>query len=711
MRNRAFVVACLACWISVALGVPSSSAQGLVVGQGPLDPRLFIEKAEGPALWVGEVLLPKARTQYEATVRDMKASLDALSGALDDPTLEDVRSSAKAASLAASDVFSMGLDSVIPTARAKITEVESAAADWGVGRVAIESALSDIRASVSQFDHDPMIAALLGNLNASTDRLKNAELAPDEVSGWVAAFTRQIEQLGGSLQSDLAALEQETVSGTTQSVYEAARMGMVSAETKLDLLQGTEDDVIAALGIALDDLSFIESKVVETIAGLDALLESLSGPGFGPNDLVPLTTAAEDSKAVLVAVHEAIAGAELISNAVAEQQAVLAGYSNDVRAAAQTVAQHESAGDRAADQLVAEGSYVAGLESARTSLVSAAQNLAAFQDSIASAYQATIEPVQILADLIEEAGCIYLPPQRASEESANVACQTATLVANQLRQFDVDDYLQLIADTRDWFFRTVDSLENIQLITGEVGPSTNDLDPIILGLINDAINRTYQMAPGPVDDGLTAALSAMQQIHTLLGDARESLHAVGRLVDSGVNIIDGLLNWGEVLIENSADQEVSGCEAHYESGVTFHYGDSGSDSCTGTDGPDVFYTRNGGDYADGQHGPDHVHLGAGIDEGHGDYGKDTVWGGGEDDDLWGGYGADELLDGKDMTGDVDGLFGGPGSDDANIHDGDVWDAYFAGEGDDVDMAGKYDTEWYCVPWKCGIEKDIIDYGP
>lgn len=124
-----------------------------------------------------------------------------------------------------------------------------------------------------------------------------------------------------------------------------------------------------------------------------------------------------------------------------------------------------------------------------------------------------------------------------------------------------------------------------------------------------------------------------------------------------------------------------------------HRGTSGNDICYGTNQRDIFWMGGGNDVARAYDGNDEMHMSEGNDRAYGVSGADVIYGGGGSDVLVGGYGNDIIHDGlqPDRWPDYDSLYGGPGTDDFNIKDGDPFDEVWGGRGYDP-----YPAEIDCV---------------
>lgn len=134
----------------------------------------------------------------------------------------------------------------------------------------------------------------------------------------------------------------------------------------------------------------------------------------------------------------------------------------------------------------------------------------------------------------------------------------------------------------------------------------------------------------------------------------------------------------------------SGCERWWDTDLDGYQirGDehaNTADSCDGSNYGDIIYVYGAGDNSNGNDVSDSLHMGNGSDYGYGGNGPDWVYGGaGGFDNLYGNNGNDTIYDNtSEINGDADQVFGGPNSDWADIADSDYSDAFFGGEGDDV----------------------------
>lgn len=123
-----------------------------------------------------------------------------------------------------------------------------------------------------------------------------------------------------------------------------------------------------------------------------------------------------------------------------------------------------------------------------------------------------------------------------------------------------------------------------------------------------------------------------------------------------------------------------------------------SDPCHGTDNNDVItdgnwptdiYPKEGHDVVGAHGGDDVVHPNRGYDTQRGHDGSDYV-GGGENGGSWfefdyviGNNGHDEVRDSWGDSAERDSAYGGDGRDIIHVEDGDDYDKYSGGPGDDV----------------------------
>lgn len=140
-------------------------------------------------------------------------------------------------------------------------------------------------------------------------------------------------------------------------------------------------------------------------------------------------------------------------------------------------------------------------------------------------------------------------------------------------------------------------------------------------------------------------------------------------------------------------------------GADMLFGDAGNDQLYGGTGADTLYGGDGNDTLHGEDAADHLSGGDGDDAVFGHFGDDTLLGGTGADSLQGGQGNDSLDggDGADSVHGYDGddtvvggsgadaLFGGMGNDTVSGADDTVGDYVNGGGGDDMLVAGLYDT--------------------
>jgi RTX calcium-binding nonapeptide repeat (4 copies) len=193
------------------------------------------------------------------------------------------------------------------------------------------------------------------------------------------------------------------------------------------------------------------------------------------------------------------------------------------------------------------------------------------------------------------------------------------------------------------------------------------------------------------------------------------------------------------------------CTRQLVGGRWTYYGTDGNNYCTGTSGPDVFWTYGGADTVEGRDGNDEIHTGSGPDTAYGGSGADEIRMGEGNDDGFGGSGNDSLFmgdwqnqisgveeahgeDGNDFIKVAVGLngwggngndyldltdsgytpeepsffYGGPGTDDANLRESDYLDSFFGGYGND----GRNNGAGCLTDWNYDVirgDHDPIDF--
>lgn len=292
----------------------------------------------------------------------------------------------------------------------------------------------------------------------------------------------------------------------------------------------------------------------------------------------------------------------------------------------------------------------------------------------------------------------------------------AALISNPppIPQDDLDLYIAALRSLEAMIYGASDSVTDIQLIHDEIAPGTVELRGDLIVILNATVESSYAGLPDDWRPTLDAINVKLLEAYALADTGRVTLFQTGDGVDNAIEAADNAEAQQEQAAAEQASQssggavDATGCDEEVHDGVHIYTGDGEPNECTGTAGPDIFHMRGNNDTAFGRGNHDQIHLSWGYDTGYGEGGPDQAWGGTENDQLLGQYGDDFLRDSQDTALDGDRLWGGPGSDDGDILDGDTADSYRMGEGNDKDP--KYDEIWLCNVDGCGSSSDEIDKG-